>query len=123
MPVLITTTTVMLIMRGGSGTAFLDPAALRKRLAKKLEEGDTRTRALSIASDLERLGQNYRRAARFHIDKYAARASAYDSSAASLIAAARPMDLTRVRTLTQVIRLRQSLLELLTPKQWKKVFG
>ena len=123
MPVLTTITVVTLIMRGGSGAAFLDPAALRKRLEKKLDERDTRTRALSIADDLERLGQNYRRAARSHIDKYAARSSDYDSSAASLIAAARPMDLTRVRTLTQVIRLRQSLLELLTPKQWKKVFG
>ena len=122
MPVLITITTVSLIFRGGKGASFLSPAGLRTRV-EKLPEGDGRELALSLVTRLEGLAQDYEDGAKANIAEYVDLAAEWHSSADALMQIRMPMDPLRTQTLMAVVQLRESLLEALTPEEWKNVFG
>ena len=124
MPVLITTTTIALILAGGKGKnrgSFLNPASVRKYL-EKLPKSETREQALEIADEFVRIGEEYAETVKTALDVYAAHAAQWNVSADSLIEKMTPLDAAFARLLNEVLRIRQSLLDTLSPDQWDKVF-
>jgi hypothetical protein len=123
MAVVLTLTVLsMIFLKGGKRASFLIPAGLRKRI-EKLPESDRRKLALSLVTSLEHLAQNYDTAAQANLATYVDRAADWNSSADTLMQIREPMDRLRMQTLMSVVELRQSLLDALTPAEWKKVFG
>ena len=124
MPVLVTTTAITLLLNRGSGRggAFLNPPSLREHL-EKLPDSETRAQALAIADDLETIGREYTEAASASLEAYEAHAEQWDASADSLIADMAPLDAALAAVLADVIRVRESLLDTLSPEEWGKVFG
>ena len=125
MPVLATIATVTILFTRSSGgkAGFLDPAALRSRLEKKLPKGAMRDQALSITDDIETLARRYDAAAEASLATYIDDVKNWTSTADVLIADLAPLDSSRAHTLTALIELRTRLRDVLTPAQWKKVFG
>ena len=125
MPVLVTIATVTyLFMRGSSGetASFLDPSALRKKL-DELPEQSTRAQALTIADQLDGLAREYDQATEAAISAYAADLVKWTSSAGSLLEILEQQDQVRRRALRDLVQLRQSLLETLSPAEWQQVFA
>lgn len=124
MPVLITIATVNALFRSGSEqTSFLDPDALRERCSNEIEDTETRARAMLLAEQLQRLAQQYQEAVVASVDAYIAESVKWESSASGLIEQLQPWDSARLQTVQGIIRVRQSMRELLTTEQWNRVFG
>lgn len=124
MPVLITIATVNALFRSGSEqTSFLDPDALRERCSNQIEDTETRARAMLLAEQLQRLAQQYQEAVAASVDAYIAESVKWESSASGLIEQLQPWDSARLQTVQGIIRVRQSMRELLTTEQWNRVFG
>jgi hypothetical protein len=123
MSIILTITAVIVIFsKGSKGASFLDPASLREAI-EKLPESDRRKSALSLVGSLEHLAKNYGEAAQANIARYVDRATKWNSNADILMQVRKPMDQLRMQTLKSIVRLRQSMLDTLTPEEWKKVFG
>ena len=124
MPVLITIATVNALFRPGSEQiSFLDPEALRTRCNEVIEDTETRARAVMLTEELMRLAQQYDLAVAASVDSYLAKSAQWDSSANDLIELLQPWDSARLRTIEEIVRIRQSMHELLTTEQWNRVFG
>ena len=124
MPVLITIATVNALFRPGSEQiSFLDPDSLRARCNEMIEDTETRARALMLTEELLRLAQQYNRAVAASVEAYIAKSGQWDSSANDLIELLQPWDSARARTVGGIVRVRQSMRELLTTEQWDRVFG
>jgi hypothetical protein len=124
MPVLVTIATVNALFRPGSEQiSFLDPEALRVRCNNVLEDTETRARAVMLTEELERLALRYNSAVAASVEAYIAKSAEWDSSANDLIALLQPWDSARAQTLQGILRVRQSMRELLTTEQWERVFG
>ena len=124
MPVIATTTAITLLLVGGKGKnrgSFLNPASVRKYL-EKLPESETREQALEIADEFVRIGEAYADTVKTALDAYATHAAQWNVSADSLIEEMTPLDAAFARLLDEVLRIRQSLLDTLSPDQWDKVF-
>ena len=124
MPVLLTTTTIALILAGGEGKnrgSFLNPASVRKHL-EKLPKSDTREQALETADGFVKIGKEYAETVKTALDAYAVHAAEWNVSANSLIEEMTPLDAAFEQLLNDVLRIRQSLLDTLSPKEWDKVF-
>lgn len=124
MPVLVTIATINALFRtSANGVSFLDPDALRAHCSDVIEDTDTRERALEIAGELQRLAREYEDRVTAAVDLYLAESRTWDSSATGLIELLEPMDSDRVRTLQDIIQVRQSMLDILTAEQWQRVFS
>ena len=123
MPVLATLAITNLLFGSGSeGVSFLGPDALRARCMDEIEDADTRERAVKLTEELQRLARRYEDAVSATLDAYLAESVKWESSANGLIELLEPMDSVRVRTLQEIVRVRQSMLEILTVAQWNRVF-
>lgn len=125
MPVLFTITTISyLFVRGSRGetASFLDPAALRKKL-DELPEQSTHAQALAIADQLDGLAREYDQATEAAVSAYAADLEKWTSSAGSLLEILEQQDQVRRRVLRDLVQLRQSLFETLSPADWQQVFA
>ncbi len=124
MPVLLTATTIALLLTGGgkNRASFLNPASVLEHL-QELPASETRDRAIALASDYERFSQDYTAAATAALEAYADEASLWNASADSLIARMEPQDAAFARLLDEIIRVRQTLLDTLTPEEWDTVFA
>ena len=125
MPVLVTATTITLILAAGKGKnrgSFLNPASVRKYL-EKLPKSETREQALEIADEFVMIGEAYAETVKTALDAYAAHAAQWNVSADSLIEEMTPLDAAFARLLNEVLRIRQSLLDTLSPQEWDKVFN
>ena len=124
MPVLITIATINALFRPGSEQiSFLDPEELRRRCNEVIGDTETRHRALLLTEDLMRLAQQYNTAVAASVEAYLAKSAEWDSSANDLIELLQPWDNARARTIQGIVRVRQSMRELLTKEQWERVFG
>lgn len=124
MPVLVTIATVnALFFRGGSEqVSFLNPDVLRERCRDEIEDSETRARAMIFVEQLQQLTRQYQNVVVASIDAYIAESVKWESSASGLIERLQPWDSERVRTVQEIVRIRQSMRELLTTEQWKRVF-
>ncbi len=125
MPILITIATVSYLFVGGSkgaSASFLDPGALRKKL-EELPEEPTRTQALALADRLDTLAREYDMATEAAMIAIGAEVQKWSSSASSLIESLREQDQVRGRVLRDLVQLRHSLVEMLSPAQWQQVFA
>lgn len=123
MPVLATLAITNLLFGSGSeGVSFLGPDALRARCMDEIEDADTRERAVKLTEELQRLARRYEDAVSATLDAYLAESVKWESSANGLIELLEPMDSVRVRTLQEIVQVRQSMLEILTVAQWNRVF-
>ena len=123
MPVLATLAITNLLFGSGSeGVSFLGPDALRARCMDEIEDADTRERAVKLTEELQRLARRYEDAVSATLDAYLAESVKWESSATGLIEQLEPMDSVRVRTLQEIVQVRQSMLEILTVAQWNRVF-
>jgi hypothetical protein len=124
MPVLITLATINALFRTGSEQiSFLDPGGLRERCNDTIEDSETRARAVMLTEELERLAREYNTAVATSVEAYLAKSAQWDSSANDLIELLQPWDNARARTIQGIVRVRQSMRELLTAEQWERVFG
>ncbi len=124
MPVLVTIATINALFRPGSEQiSFLDPEALRERCNAVIGDNETRHRALLLTEELMRLAQQYNKAVAASVEAYLTESAQWDSSANDLIELLQPWDSARLQTVQGIVRVRQSMRELLTNEQWDKVFG
>ena len=124
MPVLITIATVnALFHRGSDEVSFLDPDALRARCNDVLEDTETRARAVMLTEQLQQLARQYDNAVAASVESYISKSAKWNSSANDLIELLHPWDNVRLQTVQGIIRVRQSMRELLTTEQWERVFG
>ena len=123
MPVLITIATVNALFRRSSDeVSFLDPDALRARCNDVIEDTETRERAVMLTEQLQQLARQYDNAVAASVNAYIAKSAEWDSSANDLIERLQPWDNARLRTVQEIVRVRQSMRELLTTEQWRRVF-
>ena len=123
MPVLITIATINALFPSGSEeVSFLNPDVLRVRCRDQIEDTETRARAMILLEQLQRLARQYQRAVVASVDAYIAESVKWESSASGLIEQLQPWDSARLRTVQEIVRIRQSMHELLTTEQWKRLF-
>ena len=124
MPVLITIATINALFRTGSEQiSFLDPDALRERCNDVIEDTETRARAVKLTEQLQQLARQYNSAIAASVDAYLDKSAQWDSSANDLIELLQPWDKARADTVQGIVRVRQSMRELLTAEEWARVFG
>lgn len=124
MPVLITIATINALFRTGSEQiSFLDPDALRERCNDVIEDTETRARAVKLTEQLQQLARQYNSAVAASVDAYLDKSAQWDSSANDLIELLQPWDKARADTVQGIVRVRQSMRELLTAEEWARVFG
>jgi hypothetical protein len=122
-PVLITIATINALFRTGSEQiSFLDPDALRERCNDVIEDTETRARAVKLTEQLQQLARQYNSAVAVSVDAYLDKSAQWDSSANDLIELLQPWDKARADTLQGIVRVRQSMRELLSTEQWNRVF-
>ena len=121
---MLTTLAIINLLFGSDaeGVSFLDPDALRARYMEEIEDADTRERAVKLTEELQRLARRYEDAVSATLDAYLAESVKWESSASGLIEQLEPMDSVRTQTLQEIVRVRQSMLEILTVAQWNRVF-
>ena len=125
MPILITITTISYLFLRGSGggsASFLDPAALRKKL-EELPVESARAQALGIADQLDTLARDYDQATEAAMNAYLTDVAKWRSSASSLIDVLQQQDQVRGSVLRDLVQLRRSLRETLSPAEWDQVFA
>ena len=124
MPVLVTLATINALFRPGSEQiSFLDPQALRARCNDVIDDTETRHRALLLTDELQRLARRYEKAVLASVEAYVSESVKWETSVNELIEQLEPWDRARGDTVRDIVRVRQSMRELLTTEQWKRVFG
>ena len=108
---------------GEDRASFLNPDSLRDQLSRKLAESANYERAMAVADEFDRLARAYNHAFEGFIEEYLAHLSQPNWSSESIEILLEPLDERRTKTLGEIVRLRQSLLEILTPDEWQRVFG
>ena len=125
MPV-VATMTIIALLRGNASSdqPFFDPALLRGMLAEGLadESDELLARALAIADELEAIIERYRATVELTIDAYISASKDPRVDASSLSARLAAMDQDRSKLMGDIIRLRGSLVDLLSEEQWQAVF-
>lgn len=102
--------------------SFLNPEALRVRCMDEIEDIDKRERAVKLTQELQQLASQYEKAVVATVEAYIAESVKWESSANGLIEQLEPWDSTRTRMLQEIVRVRQSMREILTVEQWNRVF-
>ena len=124
MPILVTIAAITyLFTRGSKGEAsFLAPGALRKKV-EKLPEGSAHTESLRAVDRLDALAGEYDSAVDAAVSAYLADVEDWSSSADKLIEEMDPFDKAREDVLFEVIRLRDGIVDAVSPEEWDKLFG
>ena len=123
MPVLVTIAAVSYLFGGSKEkTSFLDPAGLRKKI-EKLPEGSSRTSAIALVDRLDTLAKEHEAATDSAIKAYVADVEKYTTSTDQLVADFEPVDRARTKVYQELIEVRQTLIDTLSPEEWDKVFG
>lgn len=123
MPVLITIATVNALFRADSEqVSFLTPDALRERCRDQIEDTETRERAIILADQLQQLTREYHNVVIASIEAYIEESVKWESSASGLIEQLQPWDNARRHTVQEIVRVRQSMRDLLTIEQWNRIF-
>lgn len=123
MPVLATIATINFFFGSGSTVSFLNPATLRARCESELARLDTRDGALALIDELEHLADQYNESLTASLAAYVTETSNAKSTAADLIGILQSLDDTRRSTLHEIVRIRQSMLDVLSAREWDRVFG
>ena len=123
MPVLATIATINFFFGSDSTVSFLNPATLRARCESELARSDTRDSALALVDELEILAGQYNESLAASLEAYVTETSNAKSTATDLIGILRPLDNTRRSTLHEIVRIRQSMLDVLSAPEWDRVFG
>lgn len=123
MPVVVTLATINVLFRGGSTAGFLDPHALRAAIECELADSDTRDSALALVDELERLARQYDESFTASVEAYKTESTNTETTAEDLIAKLEAWDQKRRLTLQEIVRIRQSMLDVLSESEWDKVFG
>ncbi len=123
MPVLVTIAAVSYLFGGSKEkTSFLDPAGLRKKI-EKLPEGENRTRAIALVDRLDMLAREHEAATGASISAYIADVEKYETTTDELVDDFEPSDQARTKVYRELIEVRQAMVEILSAKEWDKVFG
>ncbi len=123
MVVLTTLALTNILFGGGSTLGFLDPRALRDAIESELADSDTRDSALALVDELERLARQYDESFTASVEAYKTESMNTETTAEDLIAKLEPWDQKRRMTLQEIVRIRQSMLGVLSESEWDKVFG
>jgi hypothetical protein len=124
MPVLVTIATINVLFRTNSQRiGFLDPEVLRTRCNDVIENNEIRAQAVMLTEELQQLARQYNTAVIATVEAYLTKSAQWDASANDLIEILKPWDSARVETVQGIVRVRQSMRELLTAEQWDRVFG
>ena len=123
MPVLVTIAAVSYLFGGSKEkTSFLDPVGLRKKI-EKLPEGENRTRAIALVDRLDMLAREHEAATDASISAYIADVEKYETTTDELVDDFEPLDQARTKVYRELIEVRQAMVEILSAKEWDKVFG
>ncbi len=123
MPVLVTIVAVNYLFGGSKEKAsFLDPVGLRKKI-EKLPEGENRTRAIALVDRLDMLAREHEAATDASISAYIADVEKYETTTDELVDDFEPSDQARTKVYRELIEVRQAMVEILSAKEWDKVFG
>jgi hypothetical protein len=123
MVILTTLVLTNILFGGGSNLGFLDPRALRDAIEGELADSDTRDSALALVDELERLARQYDESFIASVEAYKTELSNTETTAEDLIANLEPWDRERRLTLQEIVRIRQSMLDVLSESEWDEVFG
>ena len=124
MPVLTTIAILNIFSPSGSEVAsFLNPEALRLRCIDEIEDIEKREQAVKLTQELQQLASQYENAVVTTVEAYIAESVKWESSADGLIEVLEPWDSSRTKTLRDIVRVRQSMHDLLTTEQWNRVFS
>jgi len=102
--------------------SFLNPYVLRARCMDEIEDADKREQAVKLTQELQHLARQYEKAVVATVEAYIAESVKWESSANGLIEQLQPWDSARMSTVQGIVRVRQSMRELLTTEQWQRVF-
>ena len=123
MPVLATLAAVSFLFPAGSNEAsFLNWEVLRARCKNEIEDVETRDKAVQLTEELQRLTGQYQQVVLATMDTYRDESEKWESAANGLIELLQPLDEARAQVLQDIVHVRQSMHELLTPEQWLRVF-
>ena len=123
MPVLATIAAVSFLFgRSRKKASLLDPAGLRAKI-EKLPEGPSRTKAIALVDSLDRLAAEHDAATDAAIKAYITDVEKYTTSTDQLVEDFKPLDQARTRVYQELIEVRQTLIDTLSPEEWDKVFG
>jgi hypothetical protein len=123
MVILTTLVLTNILFGGGSNLGFLDPRALRDAIEGELADSDTRDSALALVDELERLARQYDESFIASVEAYKTELTNTETTAEDLIAKLEPWDHERRLTLQEIVRIRQSMLDVLSESEWDEVFG
>lgn len=123
MPVLTTIATINFFFGSDSTVSFLNPATLRARCESELARSETRDIALALVDELELLAGQYNESLAASLEAYVAETSNAKSTATDLIGILQPLDNTRLSTFHEIVRIRQSMLDVLSAPEWDRVIG
>ena len=107
----------------GSTLGFLDPRALRDAIESELADSDSRDSALELVDELELLARQYDASFIASVEAYKTESTNIETTAEDLIAKLEPWDQERRLTLQEIVRIRQSMLDVLSESEWDDVFG
>ena len=124
MPVLIAASALLILFRSSTPehSSFLDPAALRDRVATELPDGEVRDRTTALAEELVEIARAYGATTAAAAAAYAAHTRSEDFTAETCIEVVRPAERARSDTLRRVLQIRRQLLEVLSTEQWSALF-
>ena len=125
MPVVMTMTIIALLRSRASGDLpFFDPALLRELLAQGLqgEPEELLAEAIALADELDTLIERYSANVDSTIDAYIESAGDPRADAADLSERLASIDRRRSVVMSDIIRIRRSLVDLLADDQWQAVF-
>jgi hypothetical protein len=123
MPI-VTTITIITLLRGGAGNnGLLNPAWLRERIEGGLEDSPSLGEALALVDKLDQLESRHNQAVRASLVEYTWESERVETDAEDLLEILAPRDRERLAVLEEAIAIRQSLLELLDEDEWDDVFG
>lgn len=123
MPVLATLATINFLSGSRPDeVSFLNPAALRERCKDHIKDADTLEKVIKHTEELQQLMSQYQDTVVATMEKYRAESVKWESSANGLIERLSPLDNARSQALMEIVRVRQSMHELLTAEQWQRVF-
>lgn len=124
MPVLTTIAILNIFSPSDSEVvSFLNPEALRLRCIDEIEDIEKREQAVKLTQELQQLASQYENAVVTTVEAYIAESVKWESSADGLIEVLEPWDSSRTKTLRDIVRVRQSMHDLLTTEQWNRVFS
>jgi hypothetical protein len=127
MPILITAAAASAIFSSLSSAdpgqpSFLDPGMLQNKIESVLWQSERLDQALKLVEELDRLAQAYTHSADRSLEEYRGHVARPGWSAESIKKMLAPYDQIRTQTLNDLLRIRQSMLDLLTEEEWHRIF-